>query len=441
MSGLGSGAFGNESGAAAFSDKDEPISLDDKSSQLRRLRIDRTEAPVRGSSRLWWVLGGILLLAAAGAGAWLLLERPAAVSIRVAVARKAAAGDSPVAGASLLDASGYVVARRQATVSAKITGKVTEVLIEEGQHVDRDEVVGRLDDSNARAALDQAQAQVKQAEAQLRSARIAYADARPVYERSQKQSAAGMVSRESFDNVKSSYDALQTAVDVAEQAVAVASANLVIAQRNEDDTVVKAPFAGVITVKAAQPGEIVSPISAGGGFTRTGIGTIVDMDSLEGEVDVNENFINRVHAGQAATLKLNAYPDWQIPGVVIAVIPTADRSKATLKVRVGIKQKDPRILPEMGLRVAFLADAPVAAGPGAPVAAGVTVPAEAVQAPSGETGTVFVLHDDRLERRSVRLGQRTGDTQTVLAGLAVGERVALGDLAKLTENARIKIED
>jgi len=204
---------------------------------------------------------------------------------------------------------------------------------------------------------------------------------------------------------------------------------------------VKAPFAGVITVKAAQPGEIVSPISAGGGFTRTGIGTIVDMESLEGEVDVNENFIGRVHAGQAVMLKLNAYPDWQIPGAVIAVIPTADRSKATLKVRVAIQQKDPRILPEMGLRVAFLADASAAAVPGAPVAPGVTVPADAVLAASAETGTVFVLLDDRLERRSIRLGQRTGALQIILAGLAAGDRVAEGDLSKLTEDTRFHIEN
>lgn len=424
--------------AATFSDERRAPSLDDKSSQLRRLRIDRTEAPARASSRLWWVFGGILLLGAAGSGAWVWFDRSPVVPIHVAVARKVAGEGGPAAGVSLLDASGYVVARRQATVSAKITGKVTEVLIEEGQHVDRDEVVGRLDDSNTRAALDQAQAQVRQAQAQLRAARVSSADAQPIYERSQKQSAAGMVSRDSFDNEKSTYDALQTAVEVAEQAVAVATANLSIAQRNEDDTVVRAPFAGVITVKAAQPGEIVSPISAGGGFTRTGIGTIVDMDSLEGEIDVNENFINRVHAGQAVTLKLNAYPDWQIPGTVIAVIPTADRSKATLKVRVGIKQKDPRILPEMGLRVAFLADAPAA---GAPVAAGVTIPAAGVESASGETGTVFVLHDDRLERRAVRLGQRVGDDQTILAGLAAGDRVALGDLSKLTEDTHIKIEN
>ncbi|GGF21118.1 acriflavin resistance protein [Aliidongia dinghuensis] len=378
------------------------------------------------------------MLAIAAVGAWWGFGRAEAVPIRVAVAEPVSPGAGPAVGASLLDASGYVVARRQATVSAKITGKVTEVLIEEGQHVEKDQVVGRLDDSNARAALDQARAQLDQAEAQLNQARVAYADAKPIFERSQRQAASDLVSRESFDNTRASYDNLGTAVAVAERAVAVARSNLTVAERNEDDTVVKAPFAGVITVKAAQPGEIVSPISAGGGFTRTGIGTIVDMDSLEGEVDVNENFINRVHAGQPAILKLNAYPDWQIPAFVIAVIPTADRSKATLKVRVGIKLKDPRILPEMGLRVAFLADAPAAAN--APPVTGVLIPAAAVQAGAGDTGTVFVLRDDRLERRSVRLGARMGDNQTIIAGLAAGDRVALGDLARLDETTRIRIE-
>ena len=395
---------------------------------------------MRSGSPGWrWIAGGgLLVLAITAVGAWWAFGRAEAVPIRVAVAEPVSPGAGPAVGASLLDASGYVVARRQATVSAKITGKVTEVLIEEGQHVEKDQVVGRLDDSNARAALDQARAQLDQAEAQLNQARVAYADAKPIFERSQRQAASDLVSRESFDNTRASYDNLGTAVAVAERAVAVARSNLTVAERSEDDTVVKAPFAGVITVKAAQPGEIVSPISAGGGFTRTGIGTIVDMDSLEGEVDVNENFINRVHAGQPAILKLNAYPDWQIPAFVIAVIPTADRSKATLKVRVGIKLKDPRILPEMGLRVAFLADAPVAAN--APPVTGVLIPAAAVQAGAGDTGTVFVLRDDRLERRSVRLGARTGDNQTILAGLAAGDRVALGDLARLDETTRIRIE-
>ncbi|HET8697040.1 MAG TPA: efflux RND transporter periplasmic adaptor subunit, partial [Gammaproteobacteria bacterium] len=203
--------------------------------------------------------------------------------------------------------------------------------------------------------------------------------------------------------------------------------------------VVRAPFAGVVTVKAAQEGEMVSPNSAGGGFTRTGIGTIVDMQSLEVEVDVSENFINRVHPDQRASVKLNAYPDWDIPARVIAIIPTADRAKATVKVRVGFELGDPRILPQMGVRVAFLDEPsgkPEAAAPRTSQA--VIVPPEAVQA-SGDTGVVFVIGDGTLERRTVRLGERTAAGQVVLSGLVSGGRVAVGDLSKLADGMKVRI--
>ncbi|HEY6452724.1 MAG TPA: efflux RND transporter periplasmic adaptor subunit, partial [Steroidobacteraceae bacterium] len=191
---------------------------------------------------------------------------------------------------------------------------------------------------------------------------------------------------------------------------------------------------GVVTVKNAQPGEIVSPQFSGGG----GIAKIVDMDSLEVDVDVSENFINRVHPQQAATITLNAYPDWRIPAEVIAVIPTADRSKATVKVRVAFKQKDARIVPEMGARVSFLEDAAQAGSGAAPAAPVVIVPASAVQA-NGESGTVFVISGDVVQRRAVRLGARDGDNQTVLSGLQPGALVAIGDFDKLTDGARIRL--
>jgi RND family efflux transporter MFP subunit len=216
-----------------------------------------------------------------------------------------------------------------------------------------------------------------------------------------------------------------------------------VAGRNLDDTVIHAPFSGVVTVKAAQPGEIVSPISAGGGFTRTGIGTIVDMDSLEVQVDVNENFINRVQPKQTVTAKLNAYPDWQIPAHVIAVIPTADRSKGTVLVRIGLDQKDGRILPEMGVRVSFLGEArsdraQPATGVSVPAAA-VIVAATAVQG-SGSTGVVFVVRDSTLEQRAVHLGASNSDRVTVTSGLAAGERVAVGDFKEMKDGAKIRVE-
>ncbi|MEP7248116.1 MAG: efflux RND transporter periplasmic adaptor subunit, partial [Gammaproteobacteria bacterium] len=214
---------------------------------------------------------------------------------------------------------------------------------------------------------------------------------------------------------------------------------LAVAQRNLDDTVVRAPFSGVVTVKAAQAGEVVSPSSAGGGFTRTGIGTIVDMDSLEVEVDVSENFINRVRPEQPATIKLNAYPDWEIPASVIAVIPTADRSKATVKVRVGFKVRDPRILPDMGARVSFLSAAEATDSKTASPRIAVLVPGDAVQA-NGDTGTVFIINgDNTVERRVVRLGARNADGQLVLSGLSGGMRVAVGNLSALSDGAKVHV--
>jgi RND family efflux transporter MFP subunit len=214
----------------------------------------------------------------------------------------------------------------------------------------------------------------------------------------------------------------------------VAEATLGLAQRELDDTVVRAPFAGIVTVKAAQEGEMVSPISAGGGFTRTGIGTIVDMDSLEVEVDVSENFFNRVKPDQDVTVTLNAYPDWRIPAYVIAIIPTADRAKATVRVRVGFRQRDSRILPEMGVRVAFLTDSEARVQSAQPI---VIVPERAIQV-SGDTGTVFVVRDDTLEQRAVRVGGTTAEGRIVLSGIAAGARLAIGDFSLLTNGMRVR---
>jgi RND family efflux transporter MFP subunit len=254
----------------------------------------------------------------------------------------------------MLDASGYVVARRSATVASKTTGRVMEVAIEEGQRVEKGQIIARLDDSNTQAAISQSHALVRQAAANLAAAKTALDNALPNYERNERQAQAGFVSAQDFDNARATYNALEAEYEVRTRALEVARAGLAIAERQQEDTIVRAPFSGVVTEKAAQPGEIVSPQSGGGGFTRTGIGTIVDMDSLEVEVDVSENFINRVRSGQSASVKLNAYPDWSIPAEVITVVPSADRAKATVKVRIGFNERDPRILPDMGVRVSFL---------------------------------------------------------------------------------------
>jgi len=408
----------------------------DQASLIDQLRLEREpeRAPRRGV--LWGGASIGLAVLVASAATYVLLPR--AVPIRVAVAEPLPAS-AAAAPSSILDASGYVVARRQATVSAKITGKVVTVGIEEGRRVERGEVIARLDDTNARAAVVQARAELGQSKANLLAAEVAFANAIPLFERNEQQFAHAVISAQAFDTAKASYDAARTALDVAAKAVEVAEARLALAERNLDDTIVRAPFAGVVTVKAAQEGEMVSPMSAGGGFTRTGIGTIVDMSSLEVEVDVSENFINRVAAHQPATVTLNAYPDWAIPARVIAIVPTADRAKATVKVRVGLDVDDARVLPEMGARVAFLAAAE--RGDSAPAAQrAVLVPKESVQA-DGDTGIVFVVADGGVERRTVRLGAESAAGQIVLAGLAAGTRLALGDFELLADGSKVRVEE
>jgi RND family efflux transporter MFP subunit len=410
----------------------------DQASLIEQLRLERpVHEPPRRAAWPWFA--AIALAVAIGAATYVWFPR--AVSIRVAVAEPVTAATA-VAPSSILDASGYVVARRQATVSAKITGKVVMIGIEEGQRVERDEIIARLDDTNAQATVTQARAEVEQSKANFLAAEVALGNATPTFARNEQQFVRAVISAQTFDTAKASYDAARTGLEVAARAVQVAEARLALAQRNLDDTVVRAPFAGIVTVKAAQEGEMVSPMSAGGGFTRTGIGTIVDMSSLEVEVDVSENFINRVVAQQPVTVRLNAYPDWSIPARVIAIIPTADRAKATVKVRVGFDAADARILPEMGARVAFLEAAE--AGATAPMATAaqqpVLVPAESVQI-DGDTGVVFVVADGGVERRTVRLGSQSAAGQIVLAGLVAGTRLARGDLGALADGSRVRIEE
>src|ERR1700734_1691266 len=386
--------------------------MDDKSALLNQLRIDRGDAPASSGKLGIWLGLGVGLAAAAALGLWW-WTRPGAVPVHL-VAASAIAGEGAAAAGSILDASGYVVARRQATVASKITAKMMELDIEEGDHVKAGQIIAKLDDTNIRAALDQARAQLAYAKAGLAETQVNLANAQRDYDRQKSLIAGHFVSQAAVDNSRTTLDALGAQLATQRSNIEVAERGMNMAERNLDDTIVRAPFSGVVTVKAAQPGEMVSPISAGGGFTRTGIGTIVDMDSLEIQVDVNENFINRVRPAQAATAKLNAYPDWQIPAHVIAVIPTADRSKGTVTVRIALDQKDQRILPEMGVRVSFLADASQA--PGGKPAGGVTLPANAVQG-SGTAGVVFVAHGDSVERRAVRLGGRRRDSITILSGL------------------------
>jgi RND family efflux transporter MFP subunit len=392
----------------------------DRSSHLDQLKIDRSKPAPSAWRGILIALLAVLFLGGAGGAGWYFLQSNAGIPIHAAMAETLGGGGS---GAGL-DASGYVVARRQATLSGQVIGKVVFLDAEEGQRVKQGDIIARLDDSNYTAALKQAQAQERQAQAALD-------DVAPIFERYKRLQGQNAISTDAFENERAAYDAAESALAVAKAAVAVATSN-------ENFTTVRAPFDGVVTNKVAQIGEIVSPAAAGGGDTRTGIATIVDMDSLEVQVDVSENYIDRVTAGQKATIQLTAYPDWDIPASVIAIIPTADQSKGTVKVRVAIGAKDARILPQMGARVSFLTSPQ--AGPQGPVSHDLSVPPAAV-AGDGAAGTVFVIHDDRIEARSVKVGLRTSEAVTILSGLQAGDRVAVGDLGKLHDGDKVTVQE
>ena len=393
----------------------DPDHAVDKADLLSQLRIDRgADRPPRRRGRL---LAGAALALLVGAGAlWFEVARTRPPVVKTTVARAAVQGGA----GSVLDASGYVTARRQATVSAKITGKVVEVLIEEGMRVTEGAVLARLDDTEARAQLALARAQLTAARSQLAEVRAQLRQAERDYARQDELYSKQLVSAQSLDAALAQRDSLRARLASTEEQVKVAQEAVSVAEVGLDNTVIRAPFGGVVVAKSAQPGEMISPISAGGGFTRTGIGTIVDMDSLEIQVDVNESYINRVAPGQPVEAVLNAYPDWRIPGEVIAIIPTADRSKATVKVRIAIKRKDARIVPDMGVRVGFLDSKPARSEP----AAGVLVPPPAVRTEDGRS-VVFVYTGGKVERRSVTLGPDVAGQRRVLSGVRDGEQVVL----------------
>jgi RND family efflux transporter MFP subunit len=401
---------------------------------LKQLHIDRSDTTAPRSRVRWFILAGGVLLGLASALQWFALTQLEQTTVRTTVAR--AARQESVAS-SVLDASGYVTARRQATVSAKITGKVTEILIEEGMRVKEGDVLARLDDTEARAQLALTKAQQTATRAQLAEIRAQLAQAERDLARQQGLAERQLISTQALEATLTQRNMLKARLASLEEQVRVAQESVVVAQVQLDNTVIRAPFNGVVIAKAAQPGEMISPMSAGGSFTRTGIGTIVDMDSLEIQVDVNEAFINRVKPDQPVEAMLNAYPEWKIPGAVIAIIPTADRSKATVKVRIAIKLKDPRIVPDMGVRVAFLEtqhERP------AQLTSGVLVPAEAVRA-DGSTGVVFVYAHGKVERRSVTLGETRGGHRQVLSGLRDGERVVLSPQESLQDGHPVKLTD
>jgi len=394
---------------------------------LDDLRIERRAEP-ESTSRFWPVTIGIVVLALA-VGVTLWLKRAGAIPVRTVLVREATGNGIE---RTVLNASGYVTARRQATVSSKVTGKVTEVLVEEGMKVQEGQVLARLDDTNVKTSLRLAQAQLVSATNALAETRVRIREADQELQRQTGLVKAKIATQADYDRAEASTLALRARLEQQQADVVVAERQVAYWEQQSDDTIIRAPFSGIVTSKNAQPGEMISPISAGGGFTRTGICTIVDMESLEIEIDVNESYINRVGAGQAVEATLDAYPEWRIPSKVIAIIPTADRQKSTVKVRVGFDKLDPRILPEMSVKVAFRE-----AGGSGPVAGRtVIVPKAAVQQQNGRD-VVLVVLSGRAERRAVTVSKTRFDEVVISAGVGAGERVVVDWPSGLTDGAAV----
>ncbi len=394
---------------------------------LEGLKLDRSPE-VKAPASLGIFKWAIVALIAGGIAAFWFL-RPRVVEVRTFVISET----DPTEPRTLLNASGYVTARREATVSSKITGKVVEVRIEEGQRVEEGEVLARLDDVNVAATLRLAEANVAAARSALNETKVRLDVALRELARIRNLQQTGITTEASLDQARGEVDSLKARLELQSEQVEVADRERAVYAQQAEDTIIRAPFGGIVTAKNAQPGEMISPISAGGGYTRTGICTLVDMTSLEIEVDVNESYLGRVREAQPVEATLDAYPDWRIPASVIAIIPTADRQKSTVKVRVGFKELDPRLLPEMAVRVAFLGPPPL----NSENAVALFVPSRAILKMDGQT-QAWVVTDDQATLTEVRVGDDLSGQTPVLSGLAAGGRLVVEGFENLREGSRVR---
>ncbi len=404
--------------------------MDSSKPSLDDLRIERPSATQRRGVPWIWIV--VLVIVAVAALVFWRSRTGDAVPVRTAIAREVA-GSAPER--TVLNASGYVTARREATVSSKVTGKVTEVLVEEGVKVKEGQVLAKLDDTNIKASLHLAEAQHESANAAIAETQARLKEADINLRRMTDLAKQNVSTPAELDHAQAEASSLKAKLEQQQAEIKVAERQVAAWQQQLDDTIIRAPFGGMVTSKNAQPGEMISPMSAGGSgsFTRTGICTIVDMDSLEIEIDVNESYINRVQTGQPVEATLDAYSDWKIPAKVIAIIPTADRQKSTVKVRVGFDKLDARILPQMSVKVAFRE-------PGGSVGVashGVTVPSSAVQHQNGRE-TVLVVQNNRAEQRTVNVASVGPNESIIAAGVAAGEKVILNPPATLKAGSPVK---
>jgi HlyD family secretion protein len=399
---------------------------------LGSLRIhDNSRKKSNTGKRLGLVLLALVGLAGIGAAAYAFRNSKPIVDV-------ASAGKAEVGGRqALLNASGYVTPRRRATIAAKITGRVTSVHFDEGTRVQEGQLLATLDDSDVQRALESAKADRDSAQAAIADFQVQLKNADIELNRAEKLQAAGVQTQQALDSAVMTTDSLKAKIALAKQQVIGAAARINEAQQAVDNTIIRAPFAGIVVSKDAQVGEIISPVSAGGGFTRTGIATIVDMKSLEMEIDVNESYISRVTPGQRVEAFLDAYPDKKLTGFVRTVIPTADRQKATVKVRITFDKIEDFILPDMGIKVTFLGDE-VKEKPGGKVAAAI-VPQAAIR-DDGSQKIVFLVKNDRAERRAVSVGSNRGSDVEILAGLNPGDVVILKPPQNLKDGAEVEVK-
>jgi RND family efflux transporter MFP subunit len=314
---------------------------------------------------------------------------------------------------------------------------VTGVFFDEGTHVHTGQLLATLDDADARRALETAKADHDSAQAAIQDYEVQLKNAQILLHRTEELQKAGVQPQEQLDNARTAADSLGAKITLAKAQANGAGARIRESQQAVDNCTIRAPFDGIVVSKDAQVGEMVSPISAGGGFTRTGIATIVDMNSNEIEVDVNEAYITRVKPGQQVTAILDAYPDWEIPSRVRTIIPSADRQKATVKVRISFLKLDPRILPDMGIKVTFLGEE--ASPKDEASSSGILIPQSAVHDEGGKK-IVFLVRGDKAERRAVTLAGNRGTDAEVIAGLTADEAVIVNGPADLHDGQSVQVK-
>ncbi len=401
---------------------------------LSSLRIERTNHASDGGPGkriILWSIGAAILIAAVVASVMLFGGKTTEVTTIVAEAETA----GPSLGNSVLNASGYVVARRISTVSSKVMGKIAEIYVEEGMAVTKGQVLARLETINTQTMLTMAERELEASRRSLAEIEVRLAEAERNLGRNEQLVKQQLISQTSLDASRAEVSALKARLEASKAQVKVAESGLQVRRVDYADLEVRAPFAGVVISKNAQPGEMISPMSSGG-FTRTGIATIVDMDSREVEVDVNESYINRVKPNQRVEATLDAYPEAPMAAHVINIVPTADRTKATVRVRIGFDQLDPRILPDMGIKVRFLDEAPA---PSADTGPRIRVPVGAVQREGGDA-YVWVVSDGRAERRAVTLGPESEGSVEIRAGVQSGDELVSPLVQGLEDGGKVRLK-